>query len=177
MVPSRIKSFQEVEMERRLKDTAEDVFCTLFRNRADFQDTWSMCLNSEGEFESICQTKCIELMKSYDTDSNDVYGVLCDSPGELMRKIKIFLTKVKGEPCLWPPVDNITIRLQHDLLQQGLELIDLPGTSFQIGTANNVSNIYCRIWRHQCLSNTTRRADQVDCRCRDRSCRNYQDYN
>ena len=123
----RVRSFEQDELDRRLKDTAEDVFLTIFGSRENFMDSWSTSTFEEGEFMSICQAKCSEAMKKYDTDSTGVHGVPADSSAELMRKIKPFLTKIKGEPCLWPLVDNVTIRLQHDLLQQGLEIIDLPG--------------------------------------------------
>ncbi|KAI4912024.1 hypothetical protein J4E90_006844 [Alternaria incomplexa] len=124
----RVKSFQQDELDRRLKDTAEDVFLTIFGSREQFKDSWSTSAYEEGEFMSICQAKCSEAMRKYDADSNGVHGVPAGSATELMKKIKPFLTKIKGEPCLWPLVDSVTIRLQHELLQQGLEIIDLPGS-------------------------------------------------
>jgi hypothetical protein len=45
---------------------------------------------------------------------------------DLFKKLRPFLTKVKGETCLWPLVDNISIRVCHDLLQDNVEIIDLP---------------------------------------------------
>jgi hypothetical protein len=62
-----------------------------------------------------------------DMNSQEVALFSKNTPQELLEDIKPFLSNVDGQVCLWPIVDCVTIRFNHPLLQQGLEIIDLPG--------------------------------------------------
>ena len=66
---------------------------------------------------------------------------------ELLQKIKPFLTNVEGEACLWPLVDMVTIYFDHNLLEQGVEILDLPGTVCQSSMCDYLVN-QIRIGRH-----------------------------
>lgn len=116
------------EMERRLKDTAEDVFLTLFGSRTAFQENWSSVSYKSGEFVRICQLKCEETLCKEGGSSGTAIKLASDQK-ELLKQLKPFLTKVKGITCLWPLVDHVTVKFDNDLLQSGVEIIDLPGKS------------------------------------------------
>ncbi|KAF2735985.1 hypothetical protein EJ04DRAFT_522443 [Polyplosphaeria fusca] len=82
----------------RAKDTAQDIFGTLFREKDHFLAAWS-----PDRFEDA------------------------PLPSELSDKIKPFLTKVDGEISLWPLVDEVKYGLDREILKLGFEFIDLPG--------------------------------------------------
>lgn len=123
----RTRSFKEDELDRKRKKTAEDFFDTMFGSRDDFMSAWSSSPVNTGEFKSLCELKCKEAMESYDLNSQGVAVFSKSSPTELLVDIKPFLSNVDNEVCLWPIVDCVTIRFNHKLLQQGIEIIDLPG--------------------------------------------------
>jgi len=134
------KTLQEDQHDRRLNDTAEDVFATLFGSREQFLESWRPADFRNGEFSQLCQTKSEDAIQSLGINSQRVKTFIGNNAEELLEKIKPFLSKVKDEACLWPLVDSIFIRLDHDLLKQGVEIIDLPG-------------VYCKL---ACF-------DQTDC--------------
>jgi hypothetical protein len=124
---SRTRSFKQDEVDRKRKKTAEDFFDTIFGSRDDFLCAWSSSPVNTGEFKSLCQLKCTEAMGEHDMTSTGVTHFSKSSPAELLEEIKPFLSDVDDKVCLWPIVDCVTIRLNHPLLQEGLEIIDLPG--------------------------------------------------
>lgn len=126
----RTRSSSEDEIERKRKKTAEDFFDTMFGSREEFLSAWSSSPVNTGEFKSLCQLKCKETMDEFDKDSKDTVLFSKATAKELLEDIKPFITNVKDKVCLWPIVDCVTIRFNHELLKLGLELIDLPGESF-----------------------------------------------
>jgi hypothetical protein len=123
----RTRSFKQDEIDRKRKKTAEDFFDTIFGSRDEFLTAWSSSPVNTPEFKSICQLKCKEAMKDQDMNSEGIVMFSENTPKELLEAIKPFLSNVDGKVCLWPIVDCVTIRLNHPLLQNGLEIIDLPG--------------------------------------------------
>jgi hypothetical protein len=115
------------ELDRRLKDTAEEFFHTIFGGREQFQEHWNAEAYRSGEFVRLCQLKCDEALYPFNLDPTYTATFTAKSPRELLQKIKPFMAKVDGEACLWPLVEAITIRFQDDLLEQNIEIIDLPG--------------------------------------------------
>ncbi|KAF3036845.1 hypothetical protein E8E12_007724 [Didymella heteroderae] len=94
------------EMERRLKDTAEDVFMTLFGSCTAFQESWSSASYKSGEFIRICQLKCEETLRK----EGGALGTaikLANDQKDLLKQLKPFIIKVKD--ITW------------------IEIIDLPG--------------------------------------------------
>ncbi|KAF2678130.1 hypothetical protein K458DRAFT_446566 [Lentithecium fluviatile CBS 122367] len=81
------------ESDRCAKDTAEDVFVTLF-----------------GSME-----KCETAIAKLDRKSEGIAQFCRKDQKDLIKKISPVLTKVKGR-----------ISFQHNLLEQGLELVDVP---------------------------------------------------
>ncbi|KAI8942139.1 hypothetical protein NX059_000229 [Plenodomus lindquistii] len=124
----RTRSIKQDEIEKKRKKTAEDFFDTMFGCRDEFLSAYSSSPVNTGEFKRLCQLKCREAMETHDLDSEGVATFSKSTPKELLEIVKPFLSNVDGEPCLWPIVDCVTIRLSHPLLQQGLEFIDLPGS-------------------------------------------------
>lgn len=114
------------EMDRRLKDTAEDVFLTLFGSRTAFQESWSSDSYRSGEFIRICQLKCEETLCKEGGSSGTAIKLANDQK-DLLKQLKPFITEVKGVTCLWPLVDHVTVKFNSELLHAGIEIIDLPG--------------------------------------------------
>ncbi|KAJ8119004.1 hypothetical protein OPT61_g125 [Boeremia exigua] len=114
------------ELERRLKDTAEDIFLTLFGDRDTFQESWSASSYKSGEFVNECQLKCEEALWR-EGGGSGVAIKFADDQKDLIKQLRPFITEVKGVTCLWPFVDQITIKFNNELLQSGIEIIDLPG--------------------------------------------------
>ncbi|RMZ67957.1 Dynamin GTPase domain [Pyrenophora seminiperda CCB06] len=123
----RVKCLGQDEMDRSLNDTAEDIFTTIFGSRDDFLEHWSVADYKSGEFIRLCQFKCDEALAAEGVDKQDIVPKMADSQKGLLEKLRPFLTSVKGQRCLWPLVDHISVRFYHDLLQGGIEIIDLPG--------------------------------------------------
>jgi hypothetical protein len=124
----RIRSVKQDDFDRKRKQTAEDFFETIFGTKDEFLSAWSSNPVNTGEFKNLCQLKCKDAMEMYDVNSKGITLFSKGSPQELLVDIKPFLADVAKEVCLWPLVDCITIRFRHNLLYQGLEIIDLPGT-------------------------------------------------
>jgi hypothetical protein len=126
----RKKARRQDDMDHRPKDTAEDVFITLFGSRDDFRQNWSTSAYKTGEFLTLCRLKSEEVLEKQDLDSRGVALKFGDNQTDLLKQLRPFLTKVKDTTCLWPLVDSISIRFWHDILQAGLEIIDLPGKPY-----------------------------------------------
>ncbi|KAH5398437.1 hypothetical protein HBI67_215240 [Parastagonospora nodorum] len=126
-VPRSKVSRTDGELERRLKDTAEDVFTTLFGSQDSFEDNWGPDLYRSGEFVRLCQLKCEEALRNEDVNSQGIALKIADDQHGLLKQLRPFITKVEGVACLWPLVDSICIRFSHDLLQANVEIVDLPG--------------------------------------------------
>lgn len=94
-------------MNERLKDTAEDVFVTLFGSKDAFLDNRSATAYSSEEFVKLCQYKSTEVLRKENIDGYNVAMKIGKDQKDLLKKLRPFLTKVKGETCLWPLVDNI----------------------------------------------------------------------
>ncbi|KAF2819433.1 hypothetical protein CC86DRAFT_432039 [Ophiobolus disseminans] len=124
----RTRSFKQDEIDRKRKKTAEDFFDTIFGSRDEFLCAWSSSPVNTGEFKSLCQLKCKEAMNEYDMTSQGATLFSKSNPADLLKEIKPFLSNVDDEVCLWPIVDCVTIRLNHPLLREGLEIVDLPGS-------------------------------------------------
>ncbi|KAL5117630.1 hypothetical protein ACEQ8H_004523 [Pleosporales sp. CAS-2024a] len=124
----RIRSVTQDDYDRKRKQTAEDFFVTIFDSRDEFLSAWSSNPVNTGEFKSLCQLKCKEAMELYDVNSKGVTLFSKSNPNELLENVKPFLADVSNETCLWPLVDCITIRFCHNLLKEGIEIIDLPGS-------------------------------------------------
>lgn len=124
---SRTKTIGQDEMDRSLNDTAEDIFTTSFGSYDEFLENWNASDYRSGEFINLCQLKCDEALKKEQVDSQGIATKMADTQKELLEKSRPFLTSVKGQRCLWPLVDHIAIRFHHELLQGGIEVIDLPG--------------------------------------------------
>lgn len=127
----KIKSLAQDESDRRMKDTAEEIFSTFFGGREQFQNVWSPNEYRSGEFGRLCQVKCEQAINTLNINSQRIATVLGNNAKELLKKIKRFITKVEGEDCLWPLVDHVSIRFHHPLLDENLEIIDLPGEIFR----------------------------------------------
>ncbi|KAF2001636.1 hypothetical protein P154DRAFT_596258 [Amniculicola lignicola CBS 123094] len=115
------------EADRRLKDTAQDVFHTLFGSREAFLEAWSSHEYRDGEFVKICQLKCQEALHDLPITGDNTATYVGSNPKDLLKKIRGFMANVKGEVSLWPLVDAITIRFQSPLLDEGVMIMDLPG--------------------------------------------------
>ncbi|KAF1831454.1 hypothetical protein BDW02DRAFT_606538 [Decorospora gaudefroyi] len=116
------------EIDRKQKKTAEDFFDTIFGSREEFLNAWSSNPVNTSESKSLCQLKCKEAMQTHDMNSQGIAMFSRNTPQELLEDNKPFLSNVEDQVCLWPIVDCVTIRLNHPLLHQGLEIIDLPGS-------------------------------------------------
>ncbi|PSN74615.1 hypothetical protein BS50DRAFT_643032 [Corynespora cassiicola Philippines] len=121
------KAPKQDEMDRRLKDTAEDVFATIFGSKDAFLECWSTESYTSGEFVSLCQLKCREAIEKLPLDNQGTATFLKNSQQKLLEENRPFVTKVKGQACLWPLVDTISVRFHDLMLEQGLEVFDLPG--------------------------------------------------
>lgn len=126
----KTRTYSEDERDRKRKQTAEDFFDTIFGSRDEFLSTWSSSPVNSNEFKSLCQLKCKETMQEYDLDNQGAIQFSKPDPSQLLKEIIPFLSSVDDTVCLWPLVDCVTVRLNHPLLQEGLEIIDLPGMLF-----------------------------------------------
>jgi hypothetical protein len=118
------QSYEKDDMDRQNRDTAREMFQTLFGSRDDFLDCWGS--EQTKEFESICLHKCNDMIREYKPADNAIFehGT---TPAELMGKIRRFMVSEEGSECLWPLVDQVTIRFDHPLLRLGVIVMDVPG--------------------------------------------------
>jgi|TARA_R110002003_G_scaffold40_13_gene2772 hypothetical protein len=110
-----------------LKDTAHDVFIALWGSKEKFDKSWSAPKFKSGEFVRLCRLKFEEAISRENIDNQGVAYKLGTDQKELLKKLRTFISQVDGERCLWPLVDNVLVQFNHLLLQQNLEIIDLPG--------------------------------------------------
>jgi hypothetical protein len=115
------------EADRRANDTAIDFFVTLHESKEKFQESWSLEHYKSGEFVELCQMRCQAAIAKLDMTSTGIAQFAAKDQKELIKKIKPFLTNVKGQFCMWPLVDSVKIRFRHELLEEGIELVDVPG--------------------------------------------------
>jgi hypothetical protein len=78
-------------------------------------------------FQLGAQALCTEAMGEYDMASQGVIHISKPMPAELLKQIKPFLSNVDDRICLWPIVEFVMIRTNYPLLQERVEIIDLPG--------------------------------------------------
>ncbi|KAF2650093.1 hypothetical protein K491DRAFT_761961 [Lophiostoma macrostomum CBS 122681] len=123
----KYKTLGQDELDRRMKDTAEDVFHTLFGGDENFRAAWSPSSYRRGEFVRLCQVKCEEALSHINVDHDKKATFVGSDPKDLLPQIKRYMTKVEGETCLWPLVDSISIRFYDPLLEQNIEIVDLLG--------------------------------------------------
>lgn len=124
------QSFQQDELDRKYRDTAEEVFITLCDTKKEFLNIWASV--PKDEFVRICHWRCKELFVEHNVDNRNVTRLHGDTPDELMSKLKPFIANVEGVDKLWPLVDYVTIRFDHELLRNGAIIVDVPGRSFLI---------------------------------------------
>lgn len=124
--PTR-NSIGQDEMDRRMKDTAEEVFYTLFDGKENFQQGWNSEDYHNGEFERLCERKCQAALDSLNISSRRVLIYTASSIQELLQKVRPFMAKVEGKQSLWPLVSSITIRFSDPLLEENIEIWDVPG--------------------------------------------------
>ena len=124
-----LKKWKRDLMDRRLKDTALDVFTALFGSRDAFLEHWSAGSYRNNEFVRTCNFKCQEALQNESLNDQGVIIKSAHDHQSLIEEVKSFLTNVPDVCCLWPLVDDITIRFSNDLLKAGIEFIDLPGKS------------------------------------------------
>ncbi|KAH7115028.1 hypothetical protein B0J11DRAFT_594182 [Dendryphion nanum] len=115
------------ESDRRLKDTAMEIFSTLFGGKETFVESWHASESKISEFVNLCQIQCNQALGKLDLDKSKIGTYTGKDPETLLKKIRPFMTKVKGEDSLWPLVDHITIEFPSRLLEENLLIIDLPG--------------------------------------------------
>jgi hypothetical protein len=123
---SKAKAGRQDALDRRLRDTAEEIFQTLFGGKEQFLASWNGSANMPGIFVKTCQLKCKGAISNLDITSDNIVPYVGRDAKDLIRQIRPFMTKVKGEVSLWPLVDRISIRFNSPLLEQRT-IIDLPG--------------------------------------------------
>jgi hypothetical protein len=141
------KGAQEEDLDLKLKNTAEEFFETLFGSKQEFLESWNARAYEIGEFLSLSLLKYEDALQQIEANENmktfseqDQYS--------LNKKLLPFLSKVDSQLCLWPLVDNVSIRITHPLLQHGIELIDLPGQipNFLSSSALLLTQFLFRFW-------------------------------
>ncbi|KAF1847434.1 uncharacterized protein K460DRAFT_306593 [Cucurbitaria berberidis CBS 394.84] len=110
-----------------LKDTAEDILTALWGSKARFEENWSPESYKSGEFVRLCRLKFEEALRAENTSNQGIATKMGVDQHEILGHLKPFITQVKGKHCLWPLVDDVKISFHHPLLEQNLEIIDLPG--------------------------------------------------
>lgn len=124
-------SLGDDELERQQLDTAEEFFATVFGSSAEAQEAWACCGSDLKEFTHLCSIKCEGALKDHGV-RDGVKRVWGKDQKDLLKQIKPFLTNVGDELCLWPLVDCVTILFDHELLREGIEIIDLPGMRMNV---------------------------------------------
>ncbi|KAF2448958.1 hypothetical protein P171DRAFT_452610 [Karstenula rhodostoma CBS 690.94] len=121
------RDFKQDDADRKRRDTAMEVFETLFGTKEDF---FEECANAESknEFVRICQIRCKDIIRDHKVDDRYIARKYGNTPSDLLLELKPFLVDEKGPQKLWPLVDYVTIRLDHELLRNGATIIDVPGT-------------------------------------------------
>ncbi|KAF2751527.1 hypothetical protein M011DRAFT_523486 [Sporormia fimetaria CBS 119925] len=123
------KSVEQDEADERAKHTAQEVFNTIFQDEDSFARAWSSEKYCTGEFVGHCVLACEKLLNTLERirDRSGVARLVAEKPKDLLEKIKPFIAKVEDEFSLWALVEKITIRFHNPLLEQNIEIWDLPG--------------------------------------------------
>lgn len=147
----KVQSVDQDESDRRMKDTAEEIFHTLFGGKEQFQDAWNPNAYRSGEFERLCQVKCEQALSRLDIDSKRIKIILSEDVKDLQEKIKPFIATLKNQHCLWPLVDHVAIQIRDSLLDENIECIDQPGGIFLLYVAVDMLRFAndSRLGRHQ----------------------------
>lgn len=124
---SRKRSHTQDEIDRRQKDTAEEIFCTLFGSKDNFLQAWSAETYHNGEFGQLCLIQCKTAMRSQNPSSKGIATFVSETPEDLLSQVKPLMAKTENRRSLWPLVKCVTIRFHDALLEQNIEILDLPG--------------------------------------------------
>lgn len=116
------------EADVRAKDTAQDIFETLFGGKDLFREAWSPEEYLSQTFQKECERKCAEAISKLNINTEGIARYVAPTPEDLSSQIKIFTTKIPNEVSLWPLVDTIRYGLDREILEQEFEFIDLLGT-------------------------------------------------
>lgn len=120
------KNLQQEQVDLKLKNTAEEFFETLFGSKADFLESWDSRVYENGEFVSLSLLKYEDTLNQTKANENTM-SIFGRDQYDLNKQLLPYLSKVRGEQCMWPLVDYVAVRITHPLLQHRIELIDLPG--------------------------------------------------
>jgi hypothetical protein len=117
------------QADQKSSQTAEAVFKIIFGSMDAFLASWSAPTFKSGEFVTLCLFKCKDALKKHGVSSGNTLFKDADQPRDLMKQLKPFVTALEGEASFAPLVDHVTISFSHELLEAGIEFIDLPGVS------------------------------------------------
>lgn len=118
------RGFKNDRDDLRRAETAVEVFETLFGSKEEFLEEWAH-LERE-DFVGMCQPKCSIIIQENKVDGKNIARTDGATADELLQKLKPFMVNEKSLPQLWPPVDYVTIRLDHELLRYGAIVIYVP---------------------------------------------------
>lgn len=124
-VPKKRRVHDEADV--KAKETAQEIFETLFGGNEQFQEAWGPDEYTSGTFQEECVRRCAEATGKLDLNHDGVAIRTAPTPAELSKIIKPFTAKVPNTISLWPLVDTIRYGLDRELLKQGFEFVDLPG--------------------------------------------------
>lgn len=117
------------QAHQKSSQTAEAVFKIIFGSMDTFLASWSAPTFKSGEFVTLCLLKCKDALKKHGVKSENTLFQNADQPRDLMKMLRLFVTALEGEASFAPLVDCVTISFSHELLETGVEFIDLPGVS------------------------------------------------
>lgn len=158
-----VRDFKQDDADRKRRDTAMEVFETLFGSKEDFLEGWAQA-ESKNDFVRICQIKCKDIIREHKVDDQNVARKDGNTPHDLLLKLKQFLVNEKGLQQLWPLVDYVTVRLDHELLKNGAIVIDVPGTDFWVWYRFLTSLTRCRNRRLKHIKGSPCRGNQRKCK-------------
>lgn len=145
---SDISDSKNTKFDRSAMKTAEEFFATIFGSSEEFLSSWSTSSFRSGEFAILCEMKCKEAISSADADiAGDACTFFAKNHQDLMKQVKPYIVKVKGKVCLWPLVDKVSVSFYDEILEQNIEILDVPGMlAFQ--TVAKLKLTYNRLGRH-----------------------------
>ncbi|XPS69350.1 hypothetical protein M3J09_001626 [Ascochyta lentis] len=146
------ESDEEIANERRLASgTCMAVFYSLFMGRPEFQDK-DRAEDFLSDAESAEDPRLVSKLMSWtdhvldefmsDRDSNDVATLYANTASQISDSIQPF-TMAMEDPlfegtdivcCPWPLVKKVLVSLNSRILDQGIIIADLPGTTDKIRT-------------------------------------------
>ena len=125
---SNASADKDTKFDRAAMKTAEEFFATIFGTQEEFLSSWSISSFKTGEFAILCEMKCNEAITSAKADiAGDVCTFIGKDHQDLMKQIKPYIVKVKGKVCLWPLVDRVSVSFFDEILEQNIEILDVPG--------------------------------------------------